>query len=264
MENVKDDIRTMKLQARDKQKELRAKCMDEQAAAVASEFDSLKLSALSVDDVTVWLQTKSTQLQEVFWAVKTATLGYVPSPSNRFVLYDINLDKVADCAVSPTVEAFTSASYDIACSQSPEIEDTFEFLGAIPVFPTLFAKDITGRSSGQWDLILYADDWPFVAARNVFTALKEEANPDAVAFDASQNRGIPRMVRAELSETPPYRRILTTLVERHFPGIEPTLFLNMADSGLLPEDIEEFTTWMLQYRQRVQPQPGLSVPSDLS
>lgn len=200
--------------------------------------DAVRKHARSFDDVTQWLSSHLRVLTQFSYANgniakklaletgRVEKLEFVhtkldPSISERDALYIKSPNRRNNKEAKPLYYLGARGQIRYLATSGIKLDDFLEKFFCMDVgsgWSTELTTDDPVLTPHQSSFVALAEDWPFIAARIL------HENKDSDFYDSSQ-----RLLRIA------------------FPGITEEKYLQFRDSGLLPDDVRDFSNFMFQF-----------------
>lgn len=212
-------------------------------------FDYLRRNATSFRDIATWLEVHGRLLRQM--SIRYSDTSHRPLKEKQGatdVMFDVTEFKshISNSVAKPVHGICSYGQPPGTATSYPGVEGMMRYNetsglnlhDALPgVLPIRFRGGGKRNFWTAYDFVLFAEDWPFIGAHFLYQSLNAQLNENQ-------------------------KRILRYA----FPGIPEDQYIQFQTAGLLPEDPEEFLTYMMQFVDQVSasvPGPQVTVPNDL-
>lgn len=220
-------------------------------AILQRKFDEMRKTARSFDDISKWVENHPRYIQHIAMRLRNLTT----KPSKKpIVLHSVRwtniqfLPYIQADSMKPKHGVYFHRNDPGSRAAYPGIKGDFHFISPSSLSLNYVLSQMacfhtgSGGSDAEGDasysFTMFAEDWPFIGAQALFEAA------------GRKNRDT-------------HLRVL----QYAFPGITQDQYLMLHSAGLLPETLDEFTTFMFQYVSevpKVTHVPTVAMPDDIA
>lgn len=227
--------------------------VESRVAAIRTAIAHLRRTALDVEAVLLWCQQHAADLAFLTDYArgrvapkqqykKAAISTFIPTENAYIRFLNNELHCPLQGALNPMRDATLVLKYpaleiDVECVATEHIHlpEALDCLPGVRYWP--FGAG-TAPDSAAGNLTFYAEDWAFAGAAWLHTVLSEE------------NASLPSHVILHMD------RVLAA----QFPGTRKELLLDLSRTGVLPDDVETLTAWLLDSSNK---QPNVALPATI-